>query len=177
MTTVSPAARPTEVSAHRFGRRGLLRVGALAALAGPVIMPVVAACSNDTPPAPDALLPVLSSARQDVAAAHAAAAAFPDNAPTFTVIATVREQHANAIQQEITRAGGATPSSGSAAPTTTAPSAPAGSENAAFTQLVSSLRSAQQQAAALVPTVPRYRAGLVGSVSAGCASLVEALGT
>ncbi|HKN99597.1 MAG TPA: ferritin-like domain-containing protein, partial [Pseudonocardiaceae bacterium] len=41
--------------------------------------------------------------------------------------------------------------------------------------LLTALTTAQHQAAALMPTLPRYRAGLVGSVAAGCASLTEAL--
>jgi hypothetical protein len=36
--------------------------------------------------------------------------------------------------------------------------------------LVDALTAAEQKAAELVPSVPRYRAGLLGSVAAGCAS-------
>jgi hypothetical protein len=38
--------------------------------------------------------------------------------------------------------------------------------------LVKALTDAEKQAADLVPSVPRYRAGMLGSVAAGCASLL-----
>lgn len=163
---------------QRLGRRGVLRAGLLAALASPVLVTAAACTDTDTAATPDAMLPMLTSARKDAALATAAAKAFIDNAATFSVIATVRDQHATAIQKEITRVGGTLPSSGSAAPSadSNAEETPAGTEADTTDQLVSALRTAQSQAAALVPGVPRYRAGLVGSVSAGCASLLEALG-
>lgn len=184
--TVTPAQRPAEEAGNqasdsdqRIARRNLFRFGALAALAGPLVGPALAGCGPAAaPPAPDALLPLLTAARRDAASATAASTAFPGDAPTFSRVATVRNQHATALLQEITRAGGAgltTGSSAAPAATTPATGAPA-SEGAALTQLATGLRDAQQQAAGMVPTAPRYRAGLVGSVSAGCASLLEALG-
>lgn len=153
----------------RLSRRGLLRAGAALALAGPL----VAACTTPAPPPPpDRLLPLLTAANADAATAKAAAAAFADNAATLGVIATVRQQQAAALRQEVDRATGSTPAS---APAGSSPAAAPASEAAVTAQLVQGLVTAQHQAADLVASTPRYRAGLVGSVAAGCASLTEAL--
>ncbi len=152
-----------------LSRRGLLRIGALALLAGPA----VAACTGGTPRStPDPLLPMLNLATQDAATATAAATAFPAGGATLTVIATVRQQQAAALRAEVDRAAGIT--GASAAPDSSA--APKLDDESGVTQrLMHDLDTARQQAAGLVANVPRYRAGLVGSVAAGCASLTEAL--
>jgi hypothetical protein len=153
----------------------LLRAGALTAVAAPLAVPILAACTiQSLPTAPDPLAALLTAADTDVRTAQAAAAAFPDSAPTLRVVATVRQQQADALRAEVNRANIA-PTTTTTPPTTDS-SPPPGNVGTTMSQLASSLRAAQQQAAALVPTVPRYRAGLVGSVSAGCASLLEALG-
>jgi hypothetical protein len=152
-------------------RRSVLRFGALAILAPPAL----AACTpSPTTQAPDVLQPLVTSARADVATANAAAAAFAADAATFQVVAQVRQQHATALQNEIDRAAATTAQPSTSA--TTAPAQPPSSSAAAASTLLQSLGSAAQQAANLALTVPRYRAGLLGSVSAGCASLAEALG-
>ena len=169
--TVTQPRRPDNPTDQRFGRRGLLRAGLALTVAGPAL----AACtSNPTPPQPDALLPVLNTARQDVASANGAAAAFPADAATWQAIAGIRQQHAEAVAKEITRAGAALPTT-TTAPPNAAPAAVAVSEADATGHMTAALQAAQAQAAALVPTVPRYRAGLLGSVSAGCASLLETM--
>ncbi len=118
---------------------------------------------------------MLTAATQDAATAKAAAAAFSDNGPTLAVIATVRRQQAAALRTEVYRAAGGPPSATSTPPATpgNAPQLPA--EATVTAQLEQGLGTAQQQAATLMPRLPRYRAGLVGSVAAGCASLAEAL--
>jgi hypothetical protein len=151
----------------------VLRAGALFAVAGPVL----AACtSQPAPPPPDPLQRLLTAATTDATTAHAAAAAFTDNGPTLAVIATVRAQQAAALRKEVYRAAGgppsATPTSGPGRPSKI-PLLPA--EATVTAQLEQGLTTAQHQAAALMPKLPRYRAGLVGSVAAGCASLAEAL--
>ena len=169
--TVTQPRRPDNPTDQRFGRRGLLRAGLALTVAGPML----AACtSNPTPPPPDALLPVLNTARQDVASANGAAAAFPADAATWQAIAAVRQQHAEALAKEITRAGASIPAT-TTAPAGSAPAAVVVSEADASSHLVTALQAAQAQAAALVPAAPRYRAGLLGSVSAGCASLLETM--
>ncbi|HEX5406822.1 MAG TPA: ferritin-like domain-containing protein [Pseudonocardiaceae bacterium] len=156
-----------------MSRRTLLRAGALVAVAGPL----VAACtSTPTPPPPDPLQPMLNAATKDATDAKAAAAAFADNGATLAVIAMVRQQQAAALRAEVNRAAGVVP--GSAPPTTTAGATPKPKlpdESTVTAQLTKDLVTAQRQAAALLPKLPRYRTGLVGSVAAGCASLAEAL--
>lgn len=152
-----------------LSRRGLLKAGALAVVAGPAL----AACTGSPQQsAPDPLQPLLNLATKDAATAKAAAAKFSDNAATLMVISTVRQQHANALRAEVNRAAAVT-----ATPSPTATSAaPKLSGEATVTQeLLADLATARKQAAAVVPTLPRYRAGLVGSVAAGCASLTAAL--
>ncbi|HEX4701262.1 MAG TPA: ferritin-like domain-containing protein [Pseudonocardiaceae bacterium] len=152
-----------------LSRRGLLRAGALIVVAGPL----VAACTSQPPPAaPDVLQPMLDAATTDADRAKAASAAFADNAATLGVIAAVRRQQAGALRTEVDRAAALTTPpptpSGSAAPKPT-------DEGTVTTELLAGLAAAQREAARLMPTLPRYRAGLVGSVAAGCASLTEAL--
>lgn len=145
-----------------FSRRAALRLGAFAAL-----VPVVASCTPEPapPPPPDPLAKLAAQARSDAALAEAIAAATPALAPAATEIAQARAEHAKALQAEVDRAR---PPVSSTKPKPPAePSVPA--DPAAG--LVDALSTAEQQAAELVPTVPRYRAGLVGSVAAGCASL------
>jgi hypothetical protein len=153
-----------------FNRRALLRAGALAA----VVVPVLAACtSQPAPPPPDPLQRMLTAATQDATTAKAAATSFADNGPTLAVIATVRQQQAAALRKEVYRAAGGPPSATSSTAPATKPTLPA--EATVTARLEQSLTTAQQQAAALMPALPTYRAGLVGSVAAGCASLAEAL--
>lgn len=154
----------------RWSRRGLLRAGAVLALSVPL---GAAACTTQrTPPPPDPLQPMLDSATGDAATAKAAAAAFPGNAATLGVIASVRAQQAAALRTEVNRAAAVTATT---TPTATSAVPKPASEGAVTSQLMRDMAAAQRQAAALLPKLPRYRAGLVGSVAAGCASLTEAL--
>lgn len=167
------ASGGTNEPGSAISRRTLLRAGALVAVAAPL----AAACTGQQPPRPpDPLQSMLTAATRDAAVAKAAAAAFTDNGPTLAVIAAVRLQQAKALRAEVNRAAGvpanATPS---ASPTTTAKPPKLGDESTVTAQLLQGLATAQRQAAALMPTLPRYRTGLVGSVAAGCASLAEAL--
>jgi hypothetical protein len=96
---------------------------------------------------------------------------FADNAPTLTVIAMVRRQQAAALRTEVDRAAART-----APPAVSSSAAPAPTDESAVTAaLLASLTTAQHEAARLLPTLPSYRVGLVGSIAAGCASLAEAL--
>lgn len=149
----------------------MLRAGALAALAGPLL----ASCLGETePPAPDPLAELAAQARSDAAAARAVASAHADLAEVATLIAQAREEHATALQQEVDRERPPTTSSTAPGSTAPAPSAPPSAKEAeqALTQ---ALASAEQRAAGLVPSVPAYRAGLLGSVASGCASLRDVL--
>lgn len=151
---------------NELNRRGFLRAGALLA----VVAPIAACTSQPAPAAPDPLLPMLTAATQDAATAKAAATAFADNGATLAVIAAVRRQQAAALRAEVNRAAGV-----STSPTATTKPPTLGDESTVTAALTQGLMTAQHQAAALMPKLPRYRAGLVGSVAAGCASLAEAL--
>ena len=143
-------------------RRAALRLGALAAL-----VPVVAACTEEpsAPPPPDPLAELAAKARADAALATAIATAQPGLATAATEIAGARTEHATALQAEVDRERPPVSSSSTRPPAE--PEIPADGVAA----LVDALTTAEKQAADLVPSVPRYRAGLLGSVAAGCASL------
>lgn len=143
-------------------RRAVLRLGAFAAL-----VPVVACTPEpEQPPPPDPLAALAKQARADAALATAIAAAQPNLSAGATEVATARTEHAKVLQAEVDRAQPPV-SSSSAKSTTTTPEVPADGAAA----LVEALTSAEKAAADLVPSVPRYRAGMLGSVAAGCASL------
>lgn len=143
-------------------RRAVLRLGALAAL-----VPVVASCTEEpaAPPPPDPLADLAARARIDAEFATVIATATPALAAAATAIAEARAEHASVLQAEVDRER--PPASSTAPPTSSAAQPPADGAAA----LAEALTSAQRQAADLVPSLPRYRAGLVGSVAAGCASL------
>jgi hypothetical protein len=142
-------------------RRAALRLGALAAL-----VPVVACTPEPSaPPPPDPLAELAARARADAALASAVATAQPAVAAAATEIAEARTEHATALQTEVDRER--PPVSSSSARPPAAPEVPADGVAA----LLDALETAEKQAADLVPSVPRYRAGLLGSVAAGCASL------
>src|SRR5882757_2936409 len=140
-------------------RREVLRLGAVTALS----LPVLAACTTpEPPPPPDPLAALAATARADAAAATAIASSDPSLASQASEIATARTEHAEALQAEVDRERPPTSSSATAPPDSAPPADPANALSTALT-------AAEQQAAALVETLPRYRAGLVGSVAAGCA--------
>lgn len=143
-------------------RRAALRLGALAALVP------VAACTPEPskPPPPDPLADLAAQARTDAALASSVAGAQPDLAAAATEVAKARTEHARVLQAEVDRARPPV-SSSSSAPSSTKPEVPADGARA----LIDALTAAEQAAADLVPSVPRYRAGMLGSVAAGCASL------
>jgi hypothetical protein len=143
-------------------RRTALRLGALAAL-----LPVAACTSEpDEPPPPDPLAELAAQARTDAATATAIAEAQPELAPAATAIADARTEHARVLQKEVDRARPPAPSSSSSAKPP-APEVPPDGRTA----LLDALTAAEKSAADLVPTVERYRAGMLGSVAAACASL------
>jgi len=140
--------RPTELT-----RRGALRAGALAALAVPL-----AACGPGYDESPDPLQPLLAAAQADAAAARALAkGADADAAGQF---ADARAAHAAALKSEVDRLNRPKP--------TPSPAPPA---PAALGDLKERLAAARKQAEDLVGGLPRYRAGLVAAVAAGCAAL------
>ncbi|KDN19059.1 ferritin-like domain-containing protein [Amycolatopsis rifamycinica] len=140
--------RPTELT-----RRAALRAGALAALAVPL-----AACGPGYDESPDPLQPLLAAAQADADAARALAKGA--DADAAGQLADARAAHAAALKSEVDRLNRPQPSP------SPAPPAPA-----ALGDLKERLAAARKQAEDLVGGLPRYRAGLVAAVAAGCASL------
>jgi hypothetical protein len=158
-------------------RRGALRTGALATIAIS-LAPAAASCTDPPPPPPpDPLAELAARARTDAAAARSIASAVPDLAPRATQVATARGEHALALQREVDRERPPRTSTSSAPSTSAAPGpADPADPGTARTTLLDALVAAERQAAELVTVVPRYRAGLLGSVAASCASLREVIG-
>ncbi|MGW4526600.1 ferritin-like domain-containing protein [Amycolatopsis sp. NPDC004378] len=141
-------ARPTDLT-----RRAALRAGALAVLAVPL-----AACGPGYDESPDPLQPLLAAAEADAAAARALAKG--ENADVAGQLADARAAHAAALKSEVDRLNRPKP------PASATPPAPA-----ALGELKERLATARKQAEDLVGGLPRYRAGLVAAVAAGCAAL------
>ncbi|WP_447003727.1 hypothetical protein ACRAKI_29350 [Saccharothrix isguenensis] len=140
-----------------FSRRGVLLAAATA--------PLAVACTTPPPPPPppDPLSELVRTALSDAALATAVGA---------SETAEARAEHAARLRAEVDRATPRVP--GSSSPPSPSPSVapPVGATREA---LVPALQAAQKQAGELVATTESYRVGLVASVAAGCASLVEAL--
>lgn len=136
-----------------LGRRQALRLGALTALAMPL-----AACATGYDDSPDPLEPLLRAARADAKAAEALASSGGD-ARVAKAVAKVRREQALALGKEVRRANRPAPSA-----------APVSGTVKDLGALGKRLASARKQASALVSSESRYRAGLLGSVAAGCAA-------
>ncbi|WP_307850018.1 MULTISPECIES: hypothetical protein [unclassified Saccharopolyspora] len=161
--------RPT--GAACTGRRDVLRL--LAALpAAAAVSALTTACGSGQD-APDPLEPLAASARSDAALAQGIARAHAELAGQAGAVAAMRGEHARALEKEIDRLDPPDPDR----PKRRGASAPQvpGSSAAAKEALRRSLAVGQQEAAKACPRLPGYRAGLTGSVSAGCAGLTEVL--
>lgn len=151
-----------------LGRRDLLRLVALT----PVTAALTTACGSGKQQV-DPLEAQAKSAESDAALARAIARAHPDLAGRAGSVASVRAQHATALRREIDRVN--PPDPDKPKPRQPRQNAPASSAQAT-SAMSGRLRDTQGKAAQLVPGLPAYRAGLVGSVSASCAGLQEVLG-
>ncbi|MCX5046549.1 hypothetical protein OG921_25590 [Aldersonia sp. NBC_00410] len=163
----------TATHAIRISRRSSLRL-----LTGAVAIAVVGgatACaandSGDDAPEVDPLIAAADRARADAAAAIAAIAIAPERGPALQTVADERTAHATALQDEITRAAGhyedgSTPSTTASATSTGTPATPPPTIDELRARLIRS----QQDAADLARTQSDYRAGLLGSISAACAT-------
>ncbi|MRH92704.1 hypothetical protein GFY24_35690 [Nocardia sp. SYP-A9097] len=151
-------------------RRAVLRLAGGGVLAVAAVSALTACTKEHPPELPDPLLAQEESARTDAVSAQAAIATNPDKAGVLQTIATQRGAHADALRAEIDRAigtygDGTTPSKRAAPPTPAAPIPPL-----AVSQLHTSLSQAQRSAADLSIQLSGYRAGLLGSISASCAT-------
>lgn len=128
--------------------------------------PLAVACTTEppAPPPPDPLSALAAQARADAALAQTLA-----TVPGSAEIAKARDTHARLLQAEVDRER--PPLSSTAPPAPTSPPTPPDP----LAALKTSLDDAVRDASAVVAKLPTYRAGLVGSVAAGCASLRELL--
>lgn len=149
----------------QFGRRDVLRLAPAVGL--------IAACAP-VPDAPDPLAALDRAARSDAALARSIAQAHTELSAAAIEVATVRTEHARALRRELDRMH--PPDPDAPRPKDPAPPKAPASASEAATRITDALRSAQRSAGDLVTTLPTYRAGLVGSVSASCAGLLEVLG-
>ncbi|MEV0333695.1 hypothetical protein [Nocardia sp. NPDC050717] len=177
-TTLTPPTRPGE-----WRRRSLLRIVGASALGVPAVAVLAACAEDDTVHAPDPLAAQAVLARADAAAAQAAIALAPQSQAVLTTIATERGAHADALRTEIDRVigvygdgttpvhrtgevmvpgpdGRSVPASVAATPT----------QPLTLAQLRDQLVRSQQSAATAARTQSGYRAGLLASISAACAT-------
>jgi hypothetical protein len=169
------------VPGPRHSRRRMLGAGAALLVAGPTVL---AGCTGSTPVAPEEPDPLEQPARRaetDSLLAQAVAQMATEIAnqvegqalvTAATALAADRMAHAITLRTELRRVRPTTvPSSitPSAPPAPTPP--PAVSDLAsARAALLQAVRSAQDEASQLVATLPGYRAALLASVAACCAS-------
>lgn len=125
----------------------------------------LAACAPGYSAEPDPLVPLLDQAEADAEAARALAGrASGAQAGQAGRVAEVRTAHAEALRREVERAN--RPPAESTAPV----QRDAVGDLAALGQR---LTAARQSALDVLPRAPRYRAGLLGSVAAGCVAVQQ----
>lgn len=124
-------------------------------------VPLTAGCSRGYDEGPDPLVPLLEQARSDAAAATTLIRSSTKEVDAARQVVEVRTAHAEALKAEVDRLN--------------RPKAPvkpdAPSEAGDLDALKQLLVNARKQAEEMVGAQPRYRAGLVAAVAAGCASL------
>ncbi|MBC7303100.1 MAG: hypothetical protein H5T78_19400 [Nocardia sp.] len=184
MQRLSPSAPVPVDTRPAWRRRTLLRLAGASAIALPAVIVLAACAEDDTVHAPDPLAAQEVLARADAAAATAAIALAPQSNAALNTIATDRTAHADALRTEIDRVigvygDGTTPvhrtgaltvpgPDGSPVPATEVETASA--QPMTVAQLRDQLVRSQQAAAALARTESGYRAGLLASISAACAT-------
>lgn len=143
-------------------RRDVLRAALLTAgLAVPL-----AACGPGYPEDPDPLVPLLEQAEADAEAARTLAGRLGGaEGAAAGRVAEVRAEHASALRREVQRANRP---SAEGEPQGTQPA-----EAADLPALEQRLTAARESALELLPQAPRHRAGLLGSVAAGCAAVQQ----
>ncbi|MUM19932.1 hypothetical protein FZI91_00070 [Mycobacterium sp. CBMA271] len=130
---------------------------------------VAAACQQtpDTKPEVDDLLTQIDLAHRDAASATAAASINAPLAPALTAVAAIRRAHASALTKELDRIPGATTTTPASSTTTTSAPPPQ------VAQIKMDLERSARSAFDLATKHGGYRAGLLASISAACASAAE----
>lgn len=151
--------------ASPLSRRALLRAAALSGLAVPAagVVTTVAGCGPGYADTPDDLLPLLARAEADADAATALAGSSAQYADVLEQVATARRAQADALRSEVDRLNRPRPER------VDRPS----SSVASVSALGDRLTAARTQASKAVARQPAYRAGLTGSVAAGCAAVQQ----
>lgn len=148
--------------------RQLPRRPVLVALAAAFTAPAAGLLSGCGRGEPDPLEALAASAREDAALIDSMLTdplAAANLAGRLAPVAEVRRRHAQALAVELGETETETPAP-STPPSTPAPTDP----GRAMLRVRAVLDTAQRQAAVLVPTLPRQRAALVGSIAACCAA-------
>ena len=157
----------------RPSRRRALAAGATTAalfLAGPTALAGCTA-SAPAPEGPDPLEAPARRAESDVALAAAVAQAHSTLAATARALAADRAAHAATLRAELHRVHPDPVPSSTAQPVPPVVPPPVSPDAAAArAALTEAMRAAQDEAAALVITLPGYRAALLASVAACCAT-------
>ena len=161
----------TETTVSR--RRVLLGTAALALLGG-----AVSACGSapERDPALDILTAELDRARRDSQLATSAATGVPPQlAPALTSVAALRDAHARALSDELTRMGNPPPAAPSSTTETSATATPSATPGAAPVpapptpqEVVAALEQAADSAGRAAAGQSGYRAGLLASIAAAC---------
>lgn len=182
-TEFSPA--PAAGSAARtWRRRTVLRLVGAGAVAVPAVAVLASCAEDDTVHAPDPLAAHEVLARADAAAATAAIALAPQAQAALATVATERTAHADALRAEIDRVigvygdgttpvhrtGAVTVPGSDGMPVPAADLVSAAQQPITVDQLRARLQHSQQAAANLARTESGYRAGLLASISAACAT-------
>lgn len=158
------------MSQFRPSRR---RVMAIGVTTGTLLLTGPLALSGCTPQPdsaqPDPLERPARRAESDAALAQSVAEAHPALAEVAGGYAADRRAHAAALRTELRRVRPAPASSSPAPPPPAPPPAPADEEQARDA-LAGAVRAAQDEAGGLVGGLPGYRAALLASVAACCAS-------
>lgn len=142
----------------------------LAGLAlAPVTLVALPGCSSVADDGPDPLIVLADAARTDAALATAVVAADPGLAERVDPLRDARTAHAAALDTEVARLAGAP----GPAPAAAVPPAPPG---VTLADLRTAVTASAQAAAQAVLGLPTERAGLVGAVSACCATYAAVLG-
>ena len=121
---------------------------------------------SDEDDEPDPLIAQAQRARTDAALAGALVAVTPERADALATIGAERTTHADALDAEVARLVGAT----STSPASSSTTVPLPAEAPTVELLRERLTRSQRDAANLARTLRGYRAGLLASVSAACAT-------
>jgi hypothetical protein len=165
----------------RHSRRRMLGAGAVLLVAGPTVL---AGCTGSTPAAPEEPDPLEQPARRaetDSVLARAVAQRAAEIAnqadgqalvTAATALAADRMVHAITLRAELHRVRAAMVPSSIGPPAPPAPALPSVVTDLASARaaLLQAVRSAQDEASQLVAVLPGYRAALLASVAACCAS-------